>query len=115
MVGGVLGGAFNVGGPPIVAYMYSQDNSKIRIVTSLQTIFLASGLVRNSLMIKEGDTTWELIKLNLFALPAVFVGIWIGKIVLDRTPLIWLKRIVFGAVLCIGIYYILSSLGDQSI
>lgn len=107
--GGILGGAFNVGGPPIVAYIYSQNWSKVQTVAVLQTIFLASGIVRNGLMFYEGDTTLPLIKTLIFSIPVVIFGIWMGKIVLDRTPLVWLRRVVFGAVLAIGIYYIWSS------
>lgn len=109
-LGGILGGAFNVGGPPIVAYIYSQNWGKVQTVTTLQIIFFASGIVRNGLMIFEGDTTWSLLKLVAISIPAVFVGIWLGKIVLDRTPLHWLKRVVFVAVLVIGTYYLWGSM-----
>ncbi|MDF1814618.1 MAG: sulfite exporter TauE/SafE family protein [Verrucomicrobiales bacterium] len=108
--GGILGGAFNVGGPPIVAYVYSQDWSKIQMVAILQTVFLASGLVRNGLMFIEGDTTLLLVRMLLFSIPAVVIGIWIGKIVLDRTPLVWLKKVVFAAVFAIGVFYIKGSI-----
>ena len=93
--GGILGGAFNVGGPPIVAYVYSQNWSKTKTVALLQTVFFSSGIVRNGLMWFEGDTTFKLLSLVFFSLPFVLIGIWLGKIVLERTPLHWLKRIVF--------------------
>ena len=108
--GGVLGGAFNVGGPPIVAYVYSQNWGKIQTVTMLQIIFFASGVVRNALMIFEGDTTWSLLLLVAISLPAVLFGIWLGKIVLVRIPLKWLQRIVFFSVLAIGFYYLWKGL-----
>lgn len=107
--GGILGGAFNVGGPPIVAYIYSQNWGKLQSVVMLQTLFLASAVIRNGLMIYEGDTTIPLVKQLAFSLPAIAIGIWLGKIVLDRTPLIWLKRVVFAAVMAIGLMYIIKS------
>lgn len=108
--GGILAGAFNVGGPPIVAYMYSQNWGKVQTVAILQTVFLSSGLIRNGLMLFEGDTTTKLVSQLLFGAPAIIIGIWLGKIVLDRTPLVWLKRVVFTAVLAIGVYYIWGSI-----
>ena len=48
--GGVIGGAFNVGGPPIVAYTYSQNWSKTQVVAVLQSVFLIAGFFRNSLI-----------------------------------------------------------------
>lgn len=108
--GGVMGGAFNVGGPPIVAYLYSQNWNKVETVAALQTIFFASGLVRNGLMLIEGDTTLQFLKWVGISLPAVVFGIWLGKKVLDRTPLVWLKRIVFVVVLAIGVYYFVGSM-----
>ncbi|NOX99061.1 MAG: sulfite exporter TauE/SafE family protein [Verrucomicrobia bacterium] len=111
--GGVIGGAFNVGGPPIVAYAYSQNWSKTQIVATLQSVFLIAGLFRNGLMISHdlgtsdrNDWSWNLV-FNLFAaIPLAIVAIWLGKKCLDRIPQSTLRATVFTFIFIMGAKYL---------
>lgn len=105
-LGGVLAGAFNVGGPPIVVYAYSRPWSKVEIVAILQTVFVAGGLTRNALMLHSGEYTAELLRLVAWSLPTAAVAVWLGKLTLDRLPQLLLKRVVFALIFAIGLKYV---------
>ena len=106
LFGGVLAGAFNVGGPPVVAFAYSMRWSKIETVAILQTVFITGGLVRNVLMIHAGDYDADLLRLMAVSLPASILAVWLGKITLDRLPQNVLKAFVFGLIFLIGLRYL---------
>ncbi|MEM9015557.1 MAG: sulfite exporter TauE/SafE family protein [Verrucomicrobiota bacterium] len=107
LAGGVLAGAFNVGGPPVVVYAYSQRWGKVETVAILQSVFLAAGVVRNGLMIKSGEYTADLLTIVAWSVPAALLGVFLGKRILDRLPLEVLKRIVFAMIFVIGLSYVL--------
>jgi len=108
LVGGVITGAFNVGGPPVVIYAYSRPWSKTETVAILQSVFLTGSITRNALMWQAGEYTQDLLRLVLFSIPAALVGIWLGKMALDRVPQLWLRRIVFASIFVIGLNYLLQ-------
>jgi uncharacterized membrane protein YfcA len=61
LASGTLSGAFNVGGPPLVAYIYGRPWPKERQVATLSGVFLASGSIRLVLMLVVKHlpaTTW---------------------------------------------------------
>lgn len=111
--GGVIGGAFNVGGPPIVAYTYSQNWSKTQTVAVLQSVFLIVGCFRNGLMITRDLTTsgstdwsWNLVINFAAAIPLSILAIWLGKKCLDRIPQSTLRASVFTFIFIMGAKYL---------
>lgn len=108
LIGGIITGAFNVGGPPVVIYAYSRPWSKTETVAILQSVFLTGSITRNALMWQAGEYTQDLLRLVLFSIPAALVGIWLGKMALDRVPQLWLRRIVFASIFVIGLNYLLQ-------
>lgn len=106
-IGGVLGGAFNVAGPPAVAYAYSQPWSKTQSVAALQTVFLLAGLMRNGFMVAAGDYNAQLFRWIVCSIPAALLAIWLGKLLLDRLPKNLLKLAVFTFILVMGVKYLL--------
>ena len=105
ILAGLLGGAFNVGGPPIVIFAYSQKWGKTQSVAVMQTVFLAMGFFRIGLMIRSGDCRLELVRMGLYSILPALVAVWLGKKTLDRFPLEKLKTIVFTMILGVGILY----------
>jgi len=105
--GGILGGAFNIGGPPIVAYVYYQNWSKAQAVAVLQSCFLAGGITRNLLMAGQGDYSKGLFVIVAAAIIPAAIAIWLGKRTLDRLPQSLLRKIVFIFVLLMGIKYLI--------
>lgn len=106
--GGILAGAFNVGGPPIVVYVYSRNWSKVEMVAILQAVFVFGSVTRNGLMIGNGEYTADLLWLVLLSIPGALLGVWLGKLTLDRLPQALLKRIVFALIFLIGLRYAIT-------
>ncbi len=106
LAGGVAGGAFNVGGPPVVAYVYSQNWEKARNVAVLQTVFLAGGLTRNALMGAAGDYSRGLFSVLVWAVIPAALAIALGKRLLERIPKQRLRTGVFLFVLLMGAKYL---------
>jgi uncharacterized membrane protein YfcA len=111
--GGVIGGAFNVGGPPIVAYTYSQNWSKTQVVAVLQSVFLFAGFFRNGLMVARDITTsgksdwsWNLVINFSVSVPLAVLAIYLGKKSLDRIPQNILRATVFNFIFIRGDKYL---------
>jgi uncharacterized membrane protein YfcA len=105
ILAGVLGGAFNVGGPPIVVYTFSRRWSKEQAITVLQSVFLAMGFFRLALMIRAGDYTPNLGTMVLWSTLPAIGAVFLGKKVLDHFPPERLKTIVFVMILGLGLFY----------
>ncbi|NNE92152.1 MAG: sulfite exporter TauE/SafE family protein [Verrucomicrobiales bacterium] len=104
--GGILGGAFNIGGPPIVAFAYSQGWKPARCVAILQSCFLAGGMFRNLLMGIKGEFTKDILIISAWAAIPALLAIWLGKKTLDSLPAPLLRRLVFLFVLGMGLKYL---------
>jgi len=108
MLSGILGGAFNVGGPPIVVYAYSRGWGKAQSVAVMQSVFIVMGFIRLGLMVGAGDCSPRLFHMTLWATLPAFGAIWLGKKALDHFPQQLLKQIVFTMILGMGIWYVIS-------
>jgi uncharacterized membrane protein YfcA len=78
------------------------------MVAILQAVFVFGSVTRNGLMIGNGEYTADLLLLVLFSIPGALLGVWLGKLTLDRLPQILLKRIVFALIFLIGLRYVIS-------
>ncbi|MEM7697931.1 MAG: sulfite exporter TauE/SafE family protein [Verrucomicrobiota bacterium] len=107
LLGGLLAGGFNVGGPALVVFTHSRSWSKVEIIATLQSVFLLGGITRIALMIPAGDITAERWRYVIWAIPFGIAAVFLGKLVLDRIPQAWFRRIVFGMILLIGVRYLL--------
>jgi uncharacterized protein len=106
VVSGALGGAFNIGGPPVIAYAYSQPWRKEEIVATLQLVFGASALLRFGLVLQTGMLRPHLLQLSLLALAPMLFGIVLGGRLLDRVPREQLKLAVFAFLFVMGVKYL---------
>ena len=106
-VGGFFGGAFNTGGPPMVAFCYSQPWTKQQIVATLQVAFLVATSFRVALMTFTGYFDQRILVLTFSTVIPVAIGIFFGGQLLVRIPLKWLRLLVFGVVIFLGVQYLL--------
>jgi uncharacterized membrane protein YfcA len=109
IVSGALGGSLNAGGPPVIAYVYSQDWAKEEIVAVLQLVFGVSALIRVALIGQSGLLHAELGRLSLLALVPLIGGITLGNRLLRRVQLPALKTGVFSFLLLMGAKYLLTT------
>lgn len=109
LVSGGLGGAFNIGGPPVIAYAYLQPWAKEEIVATLQLVFGTSALIRLALVGHSGLLRSDLLQLALLALLPMLAGIALGGRLLQRVPREPLKFAVFVFLLVMGAKYLLTT------
>ncbi len=106
LLSGLLGGAFNMGGPPVLVYLQSRPLKVNVLIATLQVLSAATMFVRSCLIAGSG-------LINSHILIAVAVGIlptWFGIIISARlqnfVPQKVLGHIVLAALFLLGIIYI---------
>ena len=89
MLSGALSGAFNVGGPPAIAYFHNQNLPKRRYVASLQTVFLSSGILRLILLSSTGLMNWSIATVSAatgaFAIVGAALGLLLLRVLSQKT------------------------------
>lgn len=106
--GGALAGAFNIGGPPLVAYLYVQPWSKQRIVATLSVLFVGCGLVRLALLAGVDQLTAPVWLASGCAAVPTIAAMLCGTRLLQHVPQRTLRTTVFVAILLLGIRYLLG-------
>ncbi len=108
---GWLTGAFNIGGPPLVAYLYSRPWPVQRVVAVLSAIFLASGLVRLAVIMFDGRVTSTLLTATTVSLAPVLLGILVGQKCLSKTSPDLIRAAVAVILFGLGLGFLLSPTG----
>ncbi len=75
---GVLGGAFNMTGPPVVLYAFTRMWTKTIIFGSLNFYFLITSIVVVVFHVMAGNMTREVTLSFITFLPALFAGMYLG-------------------------------------
>ena len=99
---GVLGGAYNTNGPPVVAYGMLKGWPPERFRTTLQGYFLPTGLMILAGHGLAGMWTGEVIKFYLYSLPAIGLGVVLGGLVNRRLPHDLFAKLVYGFLVLMG-------------
>jgi uncharacterized membrane protein YfcA len=108
LAGGALAGAFNIGGPPLVAYLYSQPWSKQRIAATLSVLFVGCGLVRLSLLAQANELTPIAWRAAVWSVAPMTLALLAGNRLLDRIPQRALRFAVYAVLLALGVYYLVG-------
>lgn len=81
--GGLLGGAFNTGGPPMIAHLYRRAAPPDAIKASIQFLFLTVGLCRAPIAMAQGLMGPAIYLDALVSVPMILLGlalgIWAGR------------------------------------
>lgn len=75
---GILGGAFGIGGPPVIAYASLQNWESSRYKAMLCSFFATSNLYRIIIMLGAGLITREIAIRFFWGLPVVLIGVMVG-------------------------------------
>lgn len=86
VISGMMGGAFNTGGPPVVAYTSSKPWTPREIRATLQGFFFLQGSLQLTLFALNGMLTRDSLWTNAVLLPALAVGALAGDRLSDRLP-----------------------------
>lgn len=104
LTSGALSGAFNIGGPPLVVYLFSQSWSKEQQVATLSTVFISSGMMRMILLATTNDLTPSIWGLTAWSSLPMIAAIVLGN---------QLLRFVSQKQLRFGIYCVLLVVGSR--
>jgi uncharacterized membrane protein YfcA len=109
-VAGILGGAYNTSGPPIVIYgalrRWPPDNFR----ATLQGYFFFSSLLILAGQGLAGLWTWSVVQLFLYSMPLIALGIYLGGKVNGRLPKATFHQVIFGLLIGVGILFLVPKL-----
>ncbi len=106
LISGGLTGAFGMGGPPAVAFTYSQPWTKEQTVAVLQVVFGLSTLLRLLLLGTAGFIAPPLLTTTLWSVVPLVLAIALGQKWFSRIPQPALKKATFVFLGAMGIKYL---------
>lgn len=105
-VAGVLGGAYNTSGPPIVIYGTLRRWSPDYFRVNLQGYFFFTNLFITVGHGLAGLWTPQVLQLYVYSLSAVVAGIFIGGKINKRIPKAMFSRLVYILLVVIGVMFV---------
>jgi len=79
LISGVLGGAYNTNGPPVLIYGLMRRWSVLNFIATIQCYFLITGLLVLSWHGISGLWSREVLRMFLQSLPAIWIGLYMGR------------------------------------
>ena len=110
-IAGVLGGAYNINGPPAVIYGMLKGWPPERFRATLQGYFLPTGLL---ILLGHGAAglwTGQVLRLFAYSFPALFLGVWLGGKMNRRVPEKQFRMIVYASLVLMGGFLVLRGFG----
>ncbi|MCX6570189.1 MAG: sulfite exporter TauE/SafE family protein [Candidatus Aminicenantes bacterium] len=107
---GVLGGATNTNGPPVVAYGMLRGWPPERFRATLQGYFLPTGLMILAGHGIAGMWTGEVFRFYLYSLPAIVIGVVLGGLVNRKLTHDLFAKLVYGFLTAMGAVLLVRTL-----
>lgn len=107
LLSGALSGAFSTGGPPLVAYLSTQQFDRMRFAATLQVFFVINATLRLVELTRRGLLTAETVRLGLVGAAALVGGSFLGMFLLKRLSDRLFRRIVLGMLVLLAVWYLL--------
>ncbi len=104
---GALSGAFNIGGPPLVAYIFDRPWSKEQQVATLSSVFVASGLVRSARSFGHGRIHESTCISAFWGTLPMLAAIVCGNRLLKYIPQRHLRNGIYATLLLLGGRYLI--------
>ena len=102
LTSGVLGGAFNTGGPPLIVYGDWLRWPKERFKAIVQGVFITNGSIIITGHIISGNLNATMLPYVAVALPGILLGLWAGHHIDKYINPIQFRRIVLCLLLVMG-------------
>lgn len=107
VVCGILGAAFNIGGPPALIWVFSRPWRREQAIATLQVMFLFNSGLRLILTAPTGAVTWHVIEITALAvIPFLLMAVFGAKLARRLSPKRF-KQIVLIALTGMGLHYLL--------
>lgn len=98
LVSGVLSGAAQVGGPPIVAYWLGRPMTSQTVRANIVIYFAISSVFGMVSYVTGGLITREVLTLALVMTPVFAVAIWLGSHLFSRSDEIFFRWVCYGLI-----------------
>jgi len=100
---GLFGGAFNSGGPPLIAYVYSRPGTPDQLKATLQALFLCSTFARMAFASAQGVMERSVLWEATLATPFALAGQYVGNALSARLPSERFRRLAWAGLLALGV------------
>jgi len=109
LVSGMLGGAFNTGGPPLIAHLYRRRESPSALKATLQLLFLGISGTRAPTAMAQGLMSEAVFRDAALAVPFVLCGLFAGIAIGQRVDPERFRKISWVALGCLGLALVASA------
>jgi len=100
---GILGGAYNASGPPVVIYGMMRGWKKEAFRASLQGFFFVSSLMIVAGHAISGLWSGQILKEFLFSLPGVILAVFLGEMIAKKITQENFNRVIYIFIVLMGI------------
>ena len=107
-IAGVLGGAYNTNGPPIVIYGTLRRWSVEYYRINLQGYFFLTSCLIVASHGLAGLWTAQVIQAYLYSLPAVAIGILLGDLISSYIPTKIFEKLIYSLLILLGLLFMLD-------
>lgn len=108
LASGLLGGAFNTNGPPILIYFYLQGWDKFKQKASITGFFIVTSVMIVATHIATGLTTSFVFNKFLYLLPVVVIGMISGHALFSKVSQKLYNRILLFGLLVISVLLLIN-------
>ncbi|HQG38846.1 MAG TPA: sulfite exporter TauE/SafE family protein [Chitinophagales bacterium] len=109
-ISGILGGAFNTGGPPIAILGMLSGWTQLQFIGTLQGFFLPNDLFIISGHLLAGLISKKVLFYYLISLPFLLSALWIGQYLRKKIPANKFNLYIFTLLFIIGILFLMRSI-----
>lgn len=102
VLGGILGGFFSIGGPPLALYFLGITKSKEEYLGTLDATFTVTNLYLLAVRIFAGIITASMIFPICCALAGILVGSWIGGKIVNKLNIAVMKKCIYAFLIVSG-------------
>ena len=106
-LGGILGGFFATGGPPIVVYLLNASEDNEHYLADIQTYFAITGIYSTVVRAAKGLITEQVLGWWVIGMAAMFAGVLCGRALFKRLKPAMLKKIVYCYMAVSGVIMLL--------
>lgn len=103
LLAGLLSGAFNTGGPPLVAHLYRRPDPPDAVKATIQALFLAMGVARLALASSRGLVAASMWHESAILAPVVVLGVSAGAALARRVGPERFRRACWAALAAVGV------------
>ena len=108
IIAGILGGAYNTNGPPVVIYGMLRRWDPVKFRATLQGYFLPTGLAILITHGMAGMWTPQVVNFYLYSIPVILGAVFFGGLINKRIPQGKFDKIIYGFLVLIGILLIIQ-------